>query len=111
MSLADKVSVKCSGLDSEELYFMQQEQDRMKELRAECVKEADEEYRESHKYHCFRCGSQSLVEVDHEGVKIDICINNGCGAVHLDPGELEAFESRDKSAISKVQKAVLSIFQ
>ncbi len=111
MDLNDKISVTCAGLDSEELYFQQQEAERMKALREASEKEADTEYRSDHQYHCFRCGTASLVEVEHCGAKIDICLNEGCGAVHLDPGELDQIVSQGASAIKRVQMAVFNIFK
>jgi len=39
-----------------------------------------------------------------------VCINDQCGAVHLDPGELEAI-LKDRDSIEKVRKAVFSIFK
>lgn len=111
MDLKDKISVSCTGLDSEELYFKQQEEERMKALRESAEKTADAEYKSDHQYHCFRCGTASLVEVEHCGAKIDICLNEGCGAVHLDPGELDQIMSQGAGAIKKVQLAVLNIFK
>ncbi|MEW5723878.1 MAG: zf-TFIIB domain-containing protein [Thermodesulfobacteriota bacterium] len=107
----EKVLVKCSGLDSEDIYFLEQEQKRLKKLRESAQKQADEIYQEGHKYHCFRCGTASLAEVDYGGIKIDVCVNEGCGAVHLDPGELEALAEASPKTFTKVRLAVLSIFR
>lgn len=111
MDLKEKISVSCAGLDSEELYFKQQEQERMKALREAAEKEADAAYKKDHEYHCFRCGTASLVEVEYCGTKIDICLNEGCGAVHLDPGELDQIVSQGASTIKRVQLAVFNIFK
>ena len=43
-------------------------------------------------------------------VNIDICVNKGCGAVHLDPGELEAL-TEDQGAISSVRSALRNVFK
>jgi hypothetical protein len=105
-----RVSVKIeSKAGSEEAYFKEQEQKQIKELRETASKEANEKYCEEHKYHCFRCGTRSLVQVDREDIKIDICVNENCGAVHLDPGELEEILKNEK-VILGIRKSVLSIF-
>jgi len=107
----DRVSVKIQPKKgSEEAFFIEQDQKRLKELRKKASEEASEKYREEHKYHCFRCGTKSLAEI-HEGqVKIDICVNENCGAIHLDPGELKAI-IKDQSALSAAKNAFLSVFK
>jgi len=89
-------------MGDEELYFKEQEQNQIKKLR--------EKYCEEHKDHCFRCGTRSLVEVDRGDVKIDICVNKDCGAMHLDPGELEAI-MKDQKSIITVSKAIFNVFK
>jgi hypothetical protein len=111
MSLANKVAVVSAGLDHEDLYFQKQEMEKIQQLRADAQKESDAKYRSDHQYHCFRCGTPSLVEVDHNGVKVDLCVNEGCGAVHLDPGELEGVIKAGAGALAKVQKALFSVFK
>jgi hypothetical protein len=110
MASTDRVVVKSAGLDSEDIYFKEQEQKRIKELRERTGKQADRQYAEDHKYHCFRCGTPSLVEVQYGDVTVDVCVNKTCGAVHLDPGEMEAMSTKSAGAINKVRKAVLGIF-
>ena len=97
-------------LDDEKLYFAEEDAKLIRELRDKNKKESDKEYRESHSYHCFRCGTRSLVEVDRGDIKIDICANENCGAVHLDPGELENI-MKDEQAIKGIRKSFLSIFK
>ncbi|MBW1788721.1 MAG: zf-TFIIB domain-containing protein [Deltaproteobacteria bacterium] len=107
----DRVLLKIKGeMGDEELYFKEQEQKLIKDLREKSAKEADEKYCEAHKDHCFRCGTRSLVEVDRGDVKIDICVNEDCGAVHLDPGELEA-TIEDRKSILMVRKSIFNIFK
>ena len=107
----DRVYVKIqSTQDNEELFFMEQEQKLIKELCEKAAKEADKNYCEDHEYHCFRCGTKSLVEVNRGDIKIDICVNKNCGAVHLDPGELEEI-LKDKEAIIGIRKSIMSIFK
>jgi Zn-finger nucleic acid-binding protein len=52
-----------------------------------------------------------LVEVDHKNVKIDICVNEGCGAVHLDPGEMEKILEGERGVFGKVKNSVFSVFK
>ncbi len=107
----DRVSVKIQlETGSEEAYFMEQEQKQIKELRETALKKASGTYRDEHNYHCFRCGTKSLVQVDRGDIKIDICVNENCGAVHLDPGELEEILKNEK-VILGIRKSVLSIFK
>ena len=106
-----RLSVKIeSKAGSEEAYFQKQEQKRIKELRETVSKEANEKYCDEHKYHCFRCGTRSLVQVDRGDIKIDICVNEDCGAVHLDPGELEDILKNEK-VILGIRKTIFSVFK
>ncbi len=85
-----RVSVKIRPKKgSEEAFFAARDQRKLKELREKAAEEATKKYCEEHKYHCFRCGTQSLAEIDEGDVKIEICVNENCGAIHLDPGELK----------------------
>lgn len=107
----DQSLLKIKGeIGDEELYFKEQEQNQIKNLREKSAKEANEKYCEEHKDHCFRCGTRSLVEVDRGDVKIDICVNKDCGAVHLDPGEMEAI-MKDQKSIITVSKAIFNVFK
>ena len=95
---------------SEEAFFAEQDQKKLRELRKKVTDEATKKYREEHKYHCFRCGTQSLAEIDEGKVKIDICVNENCGALHLDPGELKEI-IKDQGALSAAKNAFLSVFK
>ena len=108
MSETVKVCIQAE-LDKGELYFKEEDAKLIRELRERHKKAADKEYRESHSYHCFRCGTKTLVEVDRGDIKIDICANENCGAIHLDPGELENI-MKDEQAIKGIRKSFLSIF-
>lgn len=77
-------------------------------LREKVAQEMNKKYQDEHKNHCFRCGTPSLAEIDYGAVKIDVCINDKCGAVHLDAGELEAI-MKDKAGLEKIRKAVYLI--
>ena len=108
---ADRVSVKFQvKKGSEEAFFAEQDKKRLKKLREKAAEESTMKYREEHKYHCFRCGTKSLAEIDEGKVKIDVCVNENCGAVHLDPGELKMI-IKDQKALSAAKKAFLSVFK
>ena len=95
---------------SEVAFFAEQDQLKLRELREKAKGEATKKYSEEHKYHCFRCGTQSLAEIDEGKVKIDICVNENCGAIHLDPGELKEI-IKDQRALSAAKNAFLSVFK
>jgi hypothetical protein len=95
---------------SEEAFFAEQDQKKLRELRKRVTEEATNKYREEHKYHCFRCGTDSLAEIDEGKVKVDICVNENCGALHLDPGELKEI-LKDQGALSAAKNAFLSVFK
>lgn len=97
-------------VDRGELYFKEEDQKLIQKLREKTAKEASEKYRKEHVYHCFRCGTKSLIEIDRGDVKIDICVNDNCGAVHLDPGELEQI-LKDEKSIIVIRKSLLSLFK
>ena len=110
--MADKrVFVKLqSKKGSEESFFAEQDGIKLRELRKKAAEESNKKYAEEHKYHCFRCGTQSLAEIDKGNVKIDVCVNENCGAVHLDPGELMEI-IQDQGALSAAKNAFLSVFK
>lgn len=95
---------------SEEAYFAERDKKLVQELREKANKESSTEYSEEHKYHCFRCGTPSLVEVDEGNVKVDICVNEGCGAIHLDPGELKEI-LKNQQSLPSTRKALFSLFK
>ena len=95
---------------SEEAFFAKSDEIKLKELRKKVAEETNKKYAEEHKYHCFRCGTKSLAEIDEGNVKIDICVNENCGAIHLDPGEMKEL-IKDQGALSVAKKAFLSVFK
>ena len=97
-------------IKSEDDYFKAKEAEQIKKLREKCLHDKKETYCDEHKNHCFRCGTKSLVEIEKGSVAIDICINEGCGAVHLDPGELDAILA-DKDLIQNTRKSIFNIFK
>jgi hypothetical protein len=106
-----RVSIKIQPhKGSEEAFFAERDQDRLRQLRKSAADEANKKYSEEHKYHCFRCGTQSLAEIDEGSVKIDVCVNENCGAVHLDPGELQKIV-KDSKGLASAAKAFVSVFK
>ncbi len=97
-------------IEGEEIYFQQKEREKIKALREKAAEESDKQYREDHKHHCFRCGTKSLVEVTKGNVVVDVCVNEDCGAVHLDPGELETIV-KEGAAVKDIRSAIFSIFK
>lgn len=95
---------------SEKAFFAKADENKLRELRKKAAEKANKKYAEEHKYHCFRCGTKSLVEIDEGKVKIDICVNKNCGALHLDPGELKEI-IKDQGALKAARKAFLSVFK
>ena len=95
---------------SEQAFFAERDQHKLRELREKAAEEATKKYCEEHKNHCFRCGTQSLAEIDEGNVKIDVCVNKNCGAIHLDPGELKEI-IKDQRALSAAKNAFLSVFK
>lgn len=107
---AVSVSIVQPKKGSEDAFFAEQDKKLIDKLRQESDKDADQKYREAHKYHCFRCGTPSLAEVDEGNVKVDICVNKDCGALHLDPGELKEILENQQS-IKSTRNAFLSLFK
>lgn len=96
--------------DQEDLYFQKKEKELLLKLREKATEETNKQYREEHRGHCFRCGTASLVEVEKGTLKVDICVNKNCGAVHLDPGELDAIV-KNQRVIGSVRSAILNVFK
>ena len=106
-----RVSVKIQPKKgTEQSFFAERDQELLRELRKKATLETTQKYCEEHKYHCFRCGTKSLAEIDEGNVKIDICVNKDGGAIHLDPGELKSI-IKDQNALSAAKKAFLSVFK
>ena len=103
--------IKAKDLSAEDLYFQQQDKKRIEELKAKSNRDANDAYRDAHRNHCFRCGTPSLVEVDYSSIHIDLCVNDDCGAVHLDPGEMEKILEGGKGLFFKVKASISSAFK
>jgi hypothetical protein len=98
-------------LSDEELHFREMDRMNIEKLRAAAQKESEKAYADAHKNHCFRCGTHSLVEVELKKVHVDICVNEGCGAVHLDPGEMEKLLEGERGVFGKIKNSVFSTFK
>lgn len=81
----------------EEEYFHREDQERLRKLKERQEKERAESERKAlkdlHAGHCGKCGGAMKPRL-FKGVEIDLCAD--CGAVLLDPGELEALAGQDK---------------
>ena len=86
----------------EDEYFARREQEKRAALAARLKDEKAAEERQArqvlHYHKCGKCGMDMETRV-FRGVEIEICPE--CGAVLLDPGELEALAGGDKSGIFK----------
>lgn len=96
--MADKLKVPDQAVDPEAEYFRRLEQEQKARLAEQlatekAVKERDDAKR-LHANRCGKCGG-TFKAVPFKGVEIDVC--NECGAVLLDPGELEALAGKDES--------------
>ncbi|MFH1243062.1 MAG: zf-TFIIB domain-containing protein [Pseudomonadota bacterium] len=107
----ERIVIRAKGLSDEELYFLEQDKKKIQELRGKYTRNAEDAYRDAHRNHCFRCGTPSLVEVDHRGIKIDLCVNDGCGAVHLDPGEMEKILEGGRGLFYKIKHSISSVLK
>ena len=83
---------------SEEEYFHKLAQEQLNKLREvaaiEDAEAAAKAAKELHFHKCGKCGTDMETKL-FKGVEIEICPN--CGAVLLDPGELEQLAGNDES--------------
>lgn len=102
--------IKCHGETLEDLYFMEHDKKLIKKMRKEAKEEATENYRGRHSYHCFRCGTESLVVMNFRDVEIDVCVNENCGCVHLDPGELKVLAKGESNSLLRgIQRCLFGL--
>jgi hypothetical protein len=88
--------------DPEGEFFRRQNQEKLQKLKEQAAQEqaAAEaaELKELHYLHCGKCGE--LMETTlFKGIEIEIC--RSCGAVLLDPGELEELVGQDEGGVVK----------
>ncbi len=88
------------GTDLEEAYFAQRDQENKQKLAAQLAEEhavaAAAERKALHGGKCGKCGGALAPQV-FRGEQIDVC--GDCGAVLLDPGELQKLAGEDESSV------------
>jgi hypothetical protein len=81
----------------EEEYFHRTNQEKMAKLKAEQdaqnAEAAAASLKQLHHLHCGKCGNRMNTSV-FKGIEIEVCPR--CGAVLLDPGELESLVGNDE---------------
>ncbi len=92
------MDINKDGLTSEEEYFHRQQAEQLAKLREVAAIESEEAAlvaaKELHFHKCGKCGLDMQTEI-FKGVEIERCAE--CGAVLLDPGELEELAGNDES--------------
>lgn len=87
-------------MSDEDEYFHKLDQEAKARLRAkldaELSQQAAEERKQLHFNKCGKCGSD-MDTVAFRGIEIERCSN--CGAVLLDPGELETLAGQDQTSM------------
>ncbi|HHO50449.1 MAG TPA: hypothetical protein ENK18_06130 [Deltaproteobacteria bacterium] len=87
-------------MSDEEEYFRRLDQEAKAKLKAKLDREHAETSRavriELHHHKCGKCGADMTTQA-FRGIEIEVC--NECGAVLLDPGELETLAGRDGTEI------------
>jgi hypothetical protein len=76
----------------EEDYFRRQEKELIEKMRERMAAEQQAAQEATPSLKCPK-DDGTLVEVDFEGIKIDLC--DHCGGAWLDPGELESLTNKD----------------
>lgn len=87
-------------MTDEDEYFHQLDKEAKARLRAkldaEMSQKEAEERKQLHFHKCGKCGSDMNTQV-FRGIEIEVCTS--CGAVLLDPGELEELAGSDQTAL------------
>ena len=87
------------GLDLEDKYFREENAAKLEALKQKLGVEKSgtdaEALKELHHLHCGKCGTKMDTQL-FKGVEIEVCPN--CGAVLLDPGELQHLVGEDESS-------------
>ncbi|MEQ1566470.1 MAG: zf-TFIIB domain-containing protein [Myxococcota bacterium] len=83
----------------EDDYFRKLDQEAKAKLKAKLDEQAQEaaraEQKALHHLKCGKCGSDMATQV-FRGLEVEVC--GGCGAVLLDPGELQTLAGADQTA-------------
>jgi rubrerythrin len=86
------------NVDHEDEYFHRQDQEKLDKLRSKVGEETAQSEADAakalHFHKCGKCGSE-MGTILFKGVEIEKCPD--CGAVLLDPGELEQLAGKDES--------------
>jgi len=87
------------GIDLEDKFFHDEDEARIKALKAKLDAEKSAEaaavQKALHHLHCGKCGTKMDTRL-FKGVEIEVCPS--CGAVLLDPGELQTLVGEDDSS-------------
>jgi rubrerythrin len=87
-----------SKSNPEEEYFARLEAEKKRRLALlledEEREQTSRDLKELHQMHCGKCGHE-MFTTQYRGVEIEVCPN--CGAVLLDPGELQQLAGEDRS--------------
>ena len=86
----------------EEDYFHKRDQEKLRTMREEAAKKQAEtdadKRRKLHHFKCGKCGNDMATQI-FKGIEIEVC--GSCGAVLLDPGELEQLVGEDEGGRMK----------
>lgn len=89
-----------SDARNEDDYFtrleFEKKQQLREELQAQQKKEDLDALKQLHHHRCGKCGNE-MTTLPFRGIEIEICPS--CGAVLLDPGELEMLSGQDNGGI------------
>ena len=77
----------------------------VEEFKQSSTKETENTLCNPRRYSCFRCGTKSLVEIQFRRLNVDVCSNESCGCIHLDPGELEILLLGERGFLHKVRRS------
>ena len=91
---------------NEEEYFVRENAERIKAMRAKRDAEYAKEERKLHIMRCPRCGGHLKHQLHHH-VRIEVCPD--CGGTWLDKGELEVLEAHDTSNIRRFMRDVFGV--
>lgn len=99
------------GATSEDEYFHKINQkaieEKRKALDTKRAEEMKKQKKNTHWMKCPKCG-HDLQEIDLKGIKVDQCLEEDCGGVYFDKGELELLleieGSSSEGLLGKVRK-------
>lgn len=92
---------------NEDEYFVKQDAELIKQMRAKLDKEREAQERKAHFMKCPKCGAD-LTEKDMGNVKVDVCPD--CRGMWLDAGEMEMVRHVQKSGGGNLFRGILDLF-